>query len=210
MRIGAVVIGQTPRPDLLAVLGGGEIDLRGALDLPGALPIQEDETTVFPLTTRLADGTNVLVDEPWLAPLVQKQIRNLESAGADVIVLMCAGPFAGLVADRPLVHPFRLGIEVLRAMGAKQLLALVPFEAQRVPAERKWREAGFQVKAAVFTAGPELVEMVAALAEGADAIVFDYVGLAEESLSAIRGRIGVPVLDLGHLAAAALRALTRP
>jgi protein AroM len=210
MRVGALVIGQTPRPDLSSLVGDGvALVVRGALDLPGSLPIEAPACPVFPLVTRLADGTPVVADEPWLAPRLQQQIGLLEADGVSAIILLCAGPFLSLTSTLPLVHPFRLGVELLRAAGLHRILALVPIPAQRLPSEQKWTAAGFQVTSAVFPSDEsELPTFVQLQTAHVDAVVFDYVGFSRSAISSVRAVIRVPVLDLGHLAAATLRSLS--
>ena len=44
----------------------------------------------------------------------------------------------------------------------------------------------------------------------ADAIVFDYVGFPPEVLESVRAEFDVPVLDLGHVAIAALNRILDP
>lgn len=210
MRVGAIVIGQTPRPDLEAVLGVAA-EVRGALDLPGALDFPEHDPEspgIFPLRTRLKDGRVVVVDEPWLAPRVQEQIQSLEADGADVVVLLCAGPFAGLASRKPLVHPFRLGVGTLRAMGVQRLLTLVPIPEQVEPARHKWSEVGFQPDVVVFP-DSGLADFVQGRVTHADAVVLDYVGLDQAVIDSVRRRVSVPVVDLGHLASAALKSMSR-
>ncbi|MFT4605207.1 MAG: protein AroM [Rhodothermales bacterium] len=212
MRIGALVIGQTPRPDLETVLGVPADFVRGALDLPGALPVPPPgDEPVFPLRTRLSDGRIVVVDEPHLSPRLQQHIDDLEREGASVIALLCAGPFRSLRSSVPLLHPFRLAVAALENMGLHRLLVLVPIEAQRQPAEVKWRGAGFAVDVWVFPPQVEdLAEFIQRHAGLAQAVVFDYVGMPETALDAVRKSIAVPVIDLGHLMAGVLRSLTDP
>lgn len=194
----------------MAVLGVAA-EIRGALDLPGALDFPERDPShpgVFPLRTRLSDGRVVVVDEPWLAPRVQEQIRSLEASGTDVIALLCAGPFASISSRKPLLHPFRLGVSTLRAMGLKRLLTLVPIPEQAEPARRKWSEAGFQPDVVVFP-DSGLADFVQSRVAHADAVVLDYVGLDQAVIDSVRRRVPVPVVDLGHLAAAALKSMSR-
>ncbi len=208
MRIAALVIGQTPRPDLETVLGAQLEFVRGALDLPGAFPLPSDADAVFPLRTRLADGRTVVVDEPHLSPLLQRHIDDLEREGASVIALLCAGPFASLRSRVPLLHPFRLGVAALDALGLHRLLVLVPIDDQRRPAELKWKSAGFSVDVRVFLSQPEdLAVFVTENVGEAQAVVFDYVGLPAASLDSVRESVTIPVVDLGHLMAGVLRSL---
>lgn len=205
-RIAAVTIGQAPRPDLVAPLvarAGGSVDIIeiGALDelsredvaalRPGGAPGR----AAYPLTTRLRDGSSVTLDEADLAPLVQQAIDRTEHDGATVVVLLCAGGFAGVTARAELVRPFDAAVAHLRAIGARRVAVVVPYPAQAEPAARKWAAAGFEPATAIGV--PESVDLPGPV----DAIVLDYVGHARSVVAAIRERTTVPVVDLGEAAA---------
>src|SRR5262245_32395601 len=75
--VAAIEIGQSPRPDLVGGLNAVLPDDAGLFEV-GALdgidpatvpPIRFDAEN--PLSTRLADGQQIIVDEPWIAPHVQ-------------------------------------------------------------------------------------------------------------------------------------------
>jgi protein AroM len=198
--LAAITIGQAPRPDLLApirerlpghvaLLEFGALDDLAATDLPVA--------GASPLTTRLRDGRPVVVDEAFLAPRVQAAIDRAEAAGASVTLLLCAGGFADLRAKGVLVRPFQAAVEALRGLGARRVGVVVPITGQAVPADRKWRAAGFEPLVRV---GPP------ASADGwtgIDAVVLDFVGHPPEEAATLRGRLAVPVVDLGEAGAAA-------
>lgn len=207
-RIGAVTIGQAPRPDLLEPLlaragDDAEVVELGALDwltadrLPGRLG-----GAAYPLTTRLRDGSRVTLDEADLAPLVQDAISRAEDAGAAVTLLLCAGGFADVTARGPLIRPFEAATAHLARLGARRVAVVVPFEGQSAPAVRKWAAAGFEARAVV--GDPASIDPP----DGVDAIVLDYVGHASSAVDALRARANVPVVDLGEAGAeAALTAL---
>ncbi|MCB0157369.1 MAG: AroM family protein, partial [Caldilineaceae bacterium] len=104
-RIGLLTIGQSPRPDLvqtLPVLSPFAQVEAGALDglAAAAIPLAAG---AFPLTTRLADGGTVVVDEAFLLPRMQAAVHRLEEAGVAAILLMCAGTFGPVTSRVPLV-----------------------------------------------------------------------------------------------------------
>ncbi len=72
-RIGLLLIGQTPRPDLTAPLdhlaGAYDLVVRGALDALTASDLKTSDTGTYPLVTRMRDGTVVTVDERFLTLL---------------------------------------------------------------------------------------------------------------------------------------------
>lgn len=206
--VGAVTIGQTPRPDLLEPLierigTAADILETGALDGlapdrigPRAQPGRVG-TGAYPLTTRLRDGSPVTMDEAELAPLVQQAIDRAEDAGAEVTVLLCAGGFLEATARRALVRPFDAAVRRARELGARRVAIVVPYEGQRSAAEAKWRAAGFEVRATVA----DLASVRVPPGDDLDAIVLDYVGHAGAQVRALRARASVPVIDLGEAGA---------
>lgn len=207
-RVGAVTIGQTPRPDLLEplvrrlgptadVVEAGALDGLAADGLPST-PGGIDSAAASPLTTRLRDGSRVTLEESDLAPLVQAAIDRAEAAGAAVILLLCAGGFPHATARGHLVRPFEAAVDRLRELGARRLTVVVPFAGQAEPARRKWTAAGFAI---VVLVGDPAVLDVAPGEPGADAIVLDYVGHAGSVVERLRVRAALPVIDLGEAGA---------
>lgn len=206
--IAAVTIGQSPRADLLEPLlarlpADVEVIQVGALDALTAdtLPRRDAghaSPGSYPLTTRLRDGSPVTLDEADLAPLVQGAIDRAELAGAEVTLLLCAGGFLDATARGLLVRPFDAAAARLRAMGARRIAVMVPFEAQAAPAARKWADAGFD---ALPIAGDPRTLSGEDIDVAVDAIVLDYVGHPSAVVVALRSRTRRPVLDLGECGA---------
>ena len=204
-RIGAITIGQSPRPDLLEPLRArlpGDVGIveAGALDglNPADLP---SGPGAYPLTTRWRDGSPVTVDEAFLAPLVQAALDGLEGRGADPVLLLCAGGFPDLRAGSRLVRPFEAAVEVVRAIGARRIGVVVPIAGQAEPAGRKWRQAGFEPMVMVGEPGQ------IAVPAGIEALVLDFVGHPAVVVEALRERSALPMVDLGESGAAAAAAL---
>ena len=109
LRIGALVIGQSPRPDLVdplaAMLPQVTIVQRGALDGVAPADLPDPAGAEYPLTTRLRDGRLVTVPESFLLPRLQQQLEMLEADGIMLSILLCAGTFAGLGGRGTLVQP---------------------------------------------------------------------------------------------------------
>ncbi len=216
-RIGILLIGQTPRADLMAPLDrlahACDLRPRGALDALeiGALP--DAEGASYPLVTRMRDGTPVTVDEAFLTPLLQQAIDALEREGAVVLLLLCAGPFAALTSTRPLIRPFQLAVGMLRSVGHTRVGIVVPTNDQRAPSKRKWTEAGFKPVIWSMEQQPAALALerwlAARVAEhaGLSALVFDYVGYPLDDVQRVQAEVELPVVDLGHLAVAALEAM---
>ena len=93
--IGALTIGQSPRPDLVGPLNdrlpeGCQIIQAGALDGLTAASLPPIDDTTYPLTTRMRDGSLVMVEESFLAtrlrcyetlahPLEERARKDLEA-----------------------------------------------------------------------------------------------------------------------------------
>ena len=164
-----LIIGQTPRDDLLVPLretleGAAEsfaLTARGALDgvADHSAPLldykpQEADATVdasdCPLITRLTTGTPVTVRESDLTPLLQAQLNShvgalAVTAGRPCIaVLLCAGRFDGLRAPvgatTTLLRPFEIAAAMASHLGVRSALLCVPTEAQRPYAIARWRK----------------------------------------------------------------------
>lgn len=99
-RLGMITVGQSPRTDILPAMMeeiGQDVEVieGGALD---GLSLEEvrflsptgDEVR---LCTRLFDGTEVVVVEERIIPMVQAKIDELNVGGVELIVLLCTGHF---------------------------------------------------------------------------------------------------------------------
>lgn len=214
--IGALTIGQSPRPDLVDPLwkilpDGCRLEEVGALDGLPASQIPPVAKGVYPLTTRLQDGGRFMVEESFLLPRLQQALALLESQGAAASILLCAGTFAGLEGTRPFFKPFAVGCDELRTLGLKSLGLITPVQEQVAPIRRRWQAAGFEP--AVWTADlgkqdQDFRQQLAAQIEAheLECIILDYVGHPAQIVHQLRQHTALPVIDLGQLA---LRALAR-
>lgn len=216
-RIGVLIIGQTPRTDLTAPLAHlsdrCELMVRGALDSYQHIDVPITSNGTYPLVTRLRDGTHVTVDENFLTPLLQAAIDDLEQAGVTSILLLCAGPFLGLVSSRPLIRPFQLGTLVLQSLGLRRIAVIVPTNDQCSPAQVKWEEVGLEPVLISMEEKPSeqpledwITERIKALPELA-ALVLDYVGHPAGLVSELQSRMHLPVIDLGQLSGKVIEAI---
>lgn len=215
--IGALTIGQSPRPDLVAPLESWlpeecQILQAGALDglTKAALPATHD--AVYPLTTRMRDGSSVMIEASFLATRLQQALDQLEEHGVMATILLCAGTFADLKGKRPLVKPFSTGRAVLESLGLYRIGLIAPIKEQEAPIRQRWLAAGFQPT--VWTADlaqqderftQQLNEQIEV--NKVECLVLDYVGHPEPLVRQLRGTAVIPVVDLGQLAMAALSSL---
>lgn len=215
----AYVIGQTPRPDLTNDLQerfpSVSFEVIGALDGLSSHAIETCVECTYPLETRLQDGHRVVVDASYVAERMQRSF-DASPDGVFAHLVLCAGPFPELGLSPypmpPVIRPFETALETLRRRGLHDLEIIVPFTDQAPPALEKWTAAGFRCRSHVLTERPASEPLAPWLAEragndGADAVVFDYVGFSSDALREIAARITIPVFDLGHLALDALQEL---
>lgn len=212
--IGALTIGQSPRPDLVSPLRNRlparcQILEAGALDglTEASLPAVHNET--YPLTTQLRDGTAVMIEETFLAAKLQQALDQLEEQGVMATILLCAGTFRDLNGRRPLFKPFAVGRTILDSLGLNRIGLIAPIKEQESPIRVRWQAAGFQPT--VWTADlarqdegfiQQLNDQVEVYR--LECIVLDYVGHPESLVRQLRETADIPLIDLGQLAIAAL------
>lgn len=202
--LGLITIGQTPRPDLEAEfrlhVPDAEIRMLGALDdftteEVAELPAGNGE---YPLHTRLADGTTADVPMDTLVPLVAQRARQLAAAGADIVVVLCAGGFPDFGCPVPLLLPGRVVPAVAAAMSrSRRIGVVVPIRSQEEAARAKWEADGFSV--CVTSASPfrseEMDRAVEAVTEPTlELIVLDCMGHDDSYRRGFVERCDSPVL----------------
>lgn len=215
LRIGALVIGQSPRPDLVSLISSADPTLEvvevGALDTKDSilpLPLGPED---YPLTTSLRDGRTVTVPEDLIGDLLQYELDRLELDETVVAtVLLCAAPFDSLVGRKPLVKPFDVTLAILRALGVVRVGIVCPYADQEHAATSKWQRLG---PGSTIWVKPEhrpleewLPERVAS-EPNIQAVVLDFVGYPEDVVITCTKRLSVPLLDLGRVAAAVVVSL---
>ena len=211
--VAAISIGQTPRPDLieelLAVLPDGvEVREYGALDgiEPASIPqIRFDAEN--PLSTRLVDGRQTIVDEPWIAPHLQVAVDRAETDGAEASLLLCAAGFDQLRATRPVVRPSWVVAETLIARGVQGALVVVPSGRQIRASEAKWRALGLD-PLMLGTPLPKGIDDVVEAAGDVPAVILDYVGhpgkLVDRLEDELEAETDALLYDLGRYGAYAV------
>jgi protein AroM len=181
---------------------------------PGAVVIQagaldglsrEEIATMAPdpgeyvLTSRLRDGTSVVVARRFVLPLLQAAVTRLEDEGAGVLAILCTGTFPDLATRRLLVEPERLFHAACAGIAGKlRLGSLIPLPSQLAQARARWHETG--VDAVVRAASPYgPIEQIAKAArelkaEGAAVVALDCFGFTEPMREIVRREAGCPVI----------------
>ncbi|MCP4420449.1 MAG: AroM family protein [Chloroflexi bacterium] len=215
--IGALIIGQSPRLDLVSPLIDRlpetcRIIQAGALDdlTTASLPPIHDGT--YPLTTRMRDGSSVMIEEAFLASKLQQTLDQLEAKGVIATILLCAGTFTDLKGTCPLFKPFSVGRDVLNSLGLTRIGLISPIKEQEAPIRQRWQAAGFQPTVWTADLAQQNKQFIQQLNEQIEVnhlqcIVLDYVGHPARQVAELRETAVIPLLDLGQLAIAALLAV---
>ncbi len=202
--LGLITIGQTPRHDLEAEFRrhapNAEIVLAGALD-----GLERDELEriaggpqAYPLLTRLANGSTLIIDRSRLIPFIERAISRLARLEPTAMALLCAGDMPKFTTRCPLLIPGILVPGTVKACARTTSIGVVTPVAGQVEAARaKWQADGFAPK--VTHASPfEPLEIERAAAEMRDAsvelIVLDCMGHGREYRRRFAELSGRPVL----------------
>ncbi len=149
-KLGALVIGQSPRHDIeaeiRAVTGDGmDIDLRGALDgldrrQIDAIPPESDADTLF---TRLPSGDGVTISKKAVMARGERQLNDLVDAGYDVTMILCTGNFPGWSERFRVIYPSRVLRNFVTALQPEGRIGVfTPLPEQAAKTTARWRETG--------------------------------------------------------------------
>ncbi len=220
-RIGFLTIGQSPRTDVLddiqEYLRGLKIVEAGALD---GLTREYIEANLAPragetlLVTRMRDGSEVIVAEERILPLMQERVRWLEEQGVEAIAVLCSGSFPEFENRVPVIYPDRLLKSFVTPLLSKEDVVgvIAPAPEQRSYIEEKWLEAVDEV--ALEFVSPytgkqeEYVEACRRLAEKkVKLVVLDCIGYSSQVKRLVREIARKPVIATRTVLAAYLKEL---
>ena len=216
-RIGALLIGQSPRPDLVKPLAASlpcwEIVQAGALDGLTVADLPSPADSTYPLVTKMREGATVAVEEQFLIPLLQQKLIELEASAVAATILLCAGTFAGLQGTRPFLKPFTLARHLLQTCGFQQPGFIVPFASQEQPVRHRW-QAVLGKTPPVWTANLNqqdddfrLQLLTAIEVHHLDCLVLDYVGHPSAQAKHLQKTANLPIIDLGALSISILASI---
>ena len=207
--LGTLTIGQAPRADIGPILeahlptGVSCLHL-GVLDGLSKPEIAERFTPRSGdavLTTRLLDGSSVVLGKPAVRDVVQSKLATLEGKGCDVIALLCTGEFGGLNCRRArLIEPDHLVPPVVAVLaGQDQVGVVVPLAAQVKSEAEKFKPFARPALFAVASPYVEGLDGLAAAARelrdaGAKFVLLDCMGFVERHRHAAREACGLPVV----------------
>lgn len=154
--IGVLVIGQSPRPDLIhefrrVLPANAKILLRGVLDglsheeIARLAPTRAADT----LFTVLPGGLGVKVSHDAISKRARCVVQALQQEGCELVAMCCTGEFPEL-EDLPVLFASRLHTQLAVAIGRNRRLGIyVPLPDQRAVALQRWRACGFEHVTAV-------------------------------------------------------------
>lgn len=207
-KIGAITIGQSPRPDVFddvkRILGCGiEIIEAGALDGLSEEELREVEPRngEGQLVTKLRDGTTYIGSERGIYAHMQEQIDQLQEQGVELIAVGCCGNFPEwLHADVPLVFPRHILDALVPAVSSKKRIAVISNLTLKEQWKEIWRNTAIE-KAYVMEANPygeeswsdlqACVENIKTL--DVDTIVMDCIAFTDAAKQWVREQTGLSV-----------------
>lgn len=205
-KLGFLILGQTPRPDIEKTyrqyLPDVEFYYAGALDglTNEEIDVLASAPKTYPLLALLNDRSSREIDMSALLPRLEQQAEKLKDAGAEVLVLMCAGQFPDLNIDIPVIYPQRVVTAIASGISAKKNLRIIsPNEGQLPVALQNWQAAGFSVSG--MSASPldpealtRAVTLLESQSEPADCLILDCMGFTPDSVTLARQSTSIPVL----------------
>lgn len=207
MKIGAVTIGQSPRTDVMGDMKrilGEEVEVleAGALDGLSMEEIKEMEPQKddYVLVSRLRDGGFAKFGERFILERLQECITQLENAGAELIVFLCAGSFPDIFKARvPLIYPSKILNGIAKAVSERSNMILITPEAEQIQqAYDQWGTIMEQVTPIAANPYGDQEELVKAAQKAkeidSDLIVMDCIGYTEEAKKMVKKISGKPVI----------------
>jgi protein AroM len=207
---GCLTIGQAPRDDVLWSMiprvNNRDVIQHGALDGLTLEQVKDlhPKDTEKPLVSRMRDGTEVLLSKGRLIPHLQSAVDRAVADGAEALVILCTGEFAGLNLPRPTIFPDRvLGGVVKALLTTGTIGVLMPHLGQMETMRKKWESPAHHfigAAASPYSAPDDLAALARRLADdGADLLVMDCMGYTAEMKASVSSAVGIPVILANRL-----------
>lgn len=205
-RMGVVVIGQSPRPSVVAEIAavlspGVTIDLRGALDGMtraeiDAIPPKGGHDALF---TLLPNGDAVKISKKAVETRAAMQIARFAEEGVGVTMLNCTGKFPNIAPEGLVILPSAVLHKLVEAVLPKGRLGVFsPLAEQTELIHKKWERQGIEVVGLTLQPGSDDAALdraaiqMAALAP--DLVVMDCMGYTSGNKARIRAITKGPVI----------------
>ena len=206
VKLGALVMGQSPRPEIEAMVHSIaddeiELDLRGALDGLSraeidALPPVDDGDTIF---TRLPNGDGVRISKRAIIAHGTDTLQALADAGNGVTMVMCTGDFPDWMDRFRVVFPSRTLHATVRSLRPSGRLGVfTPLAEQCRKSEARWRAAGYDTRVVPLSPNADADETrQAAMAlrdHRPDLLVLDCMSYTRDTKRIARDVVGAPAI----------------
>lgn len=149
-KVGLITIGESPRTDIMVdmepiladnfeILQGGALDGLSKEELEALKPEGSD----IILVSTLRNGQSIIMAERKILKYMQQRIDELESKGADIIMLLCTGNFDDtLHSNVPLIYPNKIIEGLLSRICDDGLIAVTPDNEQMDECKKYWQDHG--------------------------------------------------------------------
>jgi protein AroM len=197
-RIGVVVIGQSPRPSVVAEIAavlspGMTIDLRGALDGMtraeiDAIPPEGGHDALF---TLLPNGDAIKISKKAVEARAAVQIARFAKEGVGVTMLNCTGKFSNIDADGLVILPSAVLHKLVEAVLPKGRLGVFsPLAEQTELIHKKWERQGIEVVGLTLQPGSDDAAVDSAATQmsalAPDLVVMDCMGYTSANKARVR------------------------
>jgi protein AroM len=205
-RIGVVVIGQSPRPDVAAEIAavlspGMTIELRGALDGMSRAEIDKipPKDGYDALFTLLPNGDSVVISKTEVERRADKQLARFRQEGFGVTMLSCTGKFPNLSPEGLVILPSAVLHRLVEAVLPKGRLGVFsPLSEQTALIDKKWQREGVEVVGVTLRPGSSDAAVDEAArtmaAKQPDLVVMDCMSYTSVNKARVRQHYSGPVV----------------
>ena len=205
-RLGVVVIGQSPRPEVAAEIAavlspGTTIELRGALDGMSRAEIDSIPPTdgYDALFTLLPNGDSVVISKREVERRANQQLARFRQEGVDVTMLSCTGKFPNLSPEGLVILPSAVLHRLVEAVLPKGRLGVFsPLSEQTALIDRKWQRDAVEVVGVTLRPGSAdaaVDDAARAMAEKRpDLVVMDCMSYTSANKARVRQSYSGPVI----------------
>lgn len=205
-KIGALVIGQSPRPDVEAEFyriagNSATLVLRGALDglsrnKINSLAPTDDADTLF---TRLPDGDGLTISKRMVTLHGSTRLDALQADGMGVVIVLCTGTFPQWSDRKGVLSTSRI-VEAMvgGCLPTGRIGVFSPLPEQCAHAETRWRDRGYDAVSVALSPNASEEEAIAAAIVMAgyapELLVLDCVSYTHQTKQVVRSKAGVPAI----------------
>lgn len=209
-RLGTITIGQAPRADITPIFTSHipkdvkciHLGVLDNLDKQTINDIYHPKMGEAILTTRLLDGTSVILGKTAVQKSLQLKIDELQKRQCSIITLLCTGEFHGLTCEQSLlIEPDQIIPHTISAIiGNRKVGVIVPLKEQIISEAIKWQVLKnpplFAVSSPYIGTEKTLTDATKELLnQGVNLIVLDCMGFTQSHQMIVKQSSGqVPII----------------